>query len=283
MSLETAAEDLAAWCGKQTVVRSDLNCAELNKLAATLDLDSGGFDAGAALPPLWHWIFFQQPAPHSLLDVDGHAKRGKFLPPVALPRRMWAGSRVEFLQPLTAGHTAHQRSTITAVDSKAGKSGPLVFVRVTHEISQQDTLCVREEQDIVYREVSSGIARGETPDQKAEFSRTVTAGPALLFRYSALTFNAHRIHYDRDYARDVEQYPGLVVHGPLLATLLLDLWRQHNNGEPLMNFNFRALAPVFDLTPFRLCGRRPDTEGRCRLWVENSDGQVCVQAEAMVA
>ena len=283
MSLEPAAEDLAAWCGKQTVVSSDLSCADLNKLAATLDLDSGGLDTGATLPPLWHWVFFQQPAPHSQLDVDGHAKRGKFLPPVALPRRMWAGSRVEFLQPLRAGQTAQQRSTISAVDSKAGKSGPLVFVRVTHEISQRETLCLREEQDIVYREVSSRIAHGQTPDYEAEYSRTVTADPALLFRYSALTFNAHRIHYDRDYARDVEQYPGLVVHGPLLATLVLDLWRRNNNGGTLLKFNFRALAPVFDLTPFRLCGRRPDIEGRCRLWVENSDGQVCLQAEAIVA
>lgn len=283
MSQEYGVSDLDSWHGNKTVVDSVITCAELDKLAATLERSSVGYTAGAVLPPLWHWLFFQQPAPQSRLAADGHAKRGGFLPPITLPRRMWAGSRMEFLAPLQAGQTARQHSEISAINSKVGRSGPLVFVTVAHEIRQQETLCLREQQDIVYREVSPAVVHDRKPEHEAEYSRTVSADPALLFRYSALTFNAHRIHYDRDYARDVEQYPGLVVHGPLLATMLVDLWQQHSPGSTLASFQFRALAPVFDLTPFRLCGRQPDREGRCLLWVENSDGSVCLQAEATIS
>ncbi|MFN3163100.1 MAG: MaoC family dehydratase N-terminal domain-containing protein [Pseudohongiellaceae bacterium] len=283
MTLKTGNVDLAAWRGKQVTVSSDINCAVLDKLAATLETDTAGFSAGAVLPPLWHWLFFQRPAPHSQLGADGHAQRGDFLPPVTLPRRMWAGSRVEFFAPLVAGQAARQQSEISNITSKIGKSGPLVFVTVSHQVSQHGTLCLQEQQDIVFREVSTVAVRGQPPEHQAEYTRSVSADPALLFRYSALTFNAHRIHYDRDYARDVEQYPGLVVHGPLMATMLLDLWQQNNPGASLASFRFRALAPVFDLTPFQLCGRSPDSEQRCLLWVENSEGNICLQAEAVIA
>jgi len=295
MSVESGAGDLDAWIGKQTVIDSEIACGELNKLAATLDREGADFCVGTALPPLGHWLFFQRPALHSQLDVDGHARRGEFLPPVTLPRRMWAGSRIEFNAPLASGKPAQQQSEITAINSKQGKSGPLVFVTVTHQINQFDSVCLTEQQDIVYREVRAAEpgARGrvehraeqrveDSPEHSADYSRTVTADPALLFRYSALTFNAHRIHYDRDYARDVEQYPGLVVQGPLLATMLLDLWQQNTAADTLGSFEFRALVPVFDLTPFRLCGREPDTDGRSALWVENDAGEICLQAEARI-
>lgn len=286
MTLAPEGKDLDAWLGRQQVVESDLPCAELNKLAATLDHGDTTFSAGMQLPPLWHWLYFHRPALQSRLDRDGHAQRGDFLPPVQLPRRMWAGSRVEFVAPLHAAEPARQQSEISAITPKQGKSGPLVFVTVDHTISQRDRVCVLEQQDLVYRysdtTSSQSAAPGASPQPAADYQRTVVAEPTLLFRYSALTFNAHRIHYDRDYARDVEHYPGLVVHGPLLATMLIDLWREHVPGQTLTRFRFRALAPVFDLTPFCLRGNLPDNQGQCSLWVTDNNGQLCLQAEALV-
>lgn len=286
MTLAPEGKDLDAWLGGQRVVDSDLPCAELDKLAATLGHSGTGFSAGMELPPLWHWLFFQRPVPQSRLDADGHPQRGDFLPPVRLPRRMWAGSRLEFIAPLHAAKPARQQSEITAISQKQGKSGPLVFVTVSHSISQQDRICLREQQDLVYRDSATASRQpgtvGTAPQPPADYQRTVVADPALLFRYSALTFNAHRIHYDRDYARDVEHYPGLVVHGPLLATMLLDLWQEHVPGQTLAQFHFRALAPVFDLAPFKLCGNLPDDAGRCLLWVVDNSGQLCLQAEALI-
>ncbi|MFG5409779.1 MaoC family dehydratase N-terminal domain-containing protein [Piscinibacter sakaiensis] len=209
--------------------------------------ETRGDEVGA---PLWHWMFFNPAEPQHRLGPDGHPLRGGFLPPVPLPRRMWAGGRLSFHHPLRVGDELTRRSHIADVAVKHGRSGPLVFVTVRHEITNAQGLALTEEHDIV-----------------------------LLFRYSALTFNGHRIHYDRPYATGVEGYPGLVVHGPLIATLLLDLLRRERPDAVLRRFEFAARRPVFDQQPLELCGR-PDGAGAWRLWARDHDGWLAMQARA---
>ena len=276
-----SASDLRSWIGR-TVQRDDLiTAAPLAGLLATLDrADDPAPVPGSALPPLSHWLYFLPQALQRDLGVDGHPLLGGFLPPIQLPRRMWAGGRLCFEQPLRIGDTATRRSTITHIAEKAGRSGPLVFVTVAHEISTARGLCVREEHDIVYRAPAQPGAALPTPAlarTDEHFSRTVTPDPVLLFRYSALTFNAHRIHYDRDYARDVEGYAGLVVHGPLIATLLIDHARREMPGLSPRHFSFRAEAPLIDGAPFDLCLSR-DGSG-ARLWARDATGRTTMRAD----
>jgi 3-methylfumaryl-CoA hydratase len=233
---------------------------------------------------LWQWFFFLPRAPQSGLGPDGHPKRVGFTPPVELPRRMFAGARMRFLRPLTIGATAHRRSVIRAVSEKEGRTGRLVFVTVAHSISQGGTPCVEEEQDIVYREPGAPAA-APTPCELApapagSWTRVVTPDPTLLFRFSALTFNAHRIHYDRAYATAVEGYPGLVVQGPLAAVLLMELVRAHA-GRPVAAFTFRAQAPLFDLAPFRLLGIPAGNQ--VHLEAQAPDGATALTATADLA
>ncbi|MDW8444930.1 MAG: MaoC family dehydratase N-terminal domain-containing protein [Acetobacteraceae bacterium] len=200
------------------------------------------------LPPLWHWILFQDWRPAGALGPDGHPKRGGFLPPVHhLGRRMWAGGRIAFPACLRIGESVKRTSTITAIAEKEGASGPLVFVTLRHAIESASGLAIEEEQDLVYRSVSS-IARKEAkaePLPQGGIVELILPDPVLLFRYSALTGNGHRIHYDADYAREVEGYPGLVVHGPLQATLLALLARRIHPSGRMVRFSFRALRPAF--------------------------------------
>lgn len=222
----------------------------------------------------------------SQLARDGHAQRGDFLPPITLPRRMWAGSRITFHKPILIANDASKTSTIENITHKQGKTGELFFVTVKHSISQGKTLCLEEEQDIVYRSAPSGIQN--TAQQRltelapdAEFSQQMTADPILLFRYSAITFNAHRIHYDRAYASSEENYPGLLVHGPLLATLLMELFESRvQQATELDEFTFRALSPVYDLTPFLLCGN--SSGDLYSLWISDESGAVYLSAQAKV-
>ncbi|MBX9716395.1 MAG: MaoC family dehydratase N-terminal domain-containing protein [Burkholderiaceae bacterium] len=281
-----SASDLRSWIGR-TVQRDDLvTAAPLAGLLATLDrADDPAPVPGSALPPLSHWLYFLPQALQRDLGVDGHPLLGGFLPPIQLPRRMWAGGRLCFEQPLRIGDTATRRSTITHIAEKAGRSGPLVFVTVAHEISTARGLCVREEHDIVYRAPAQPGATPPTPAlarTDEHFSRTVTPDPVLLFRYSALTFNAHRIHYDRDHATQVEGYPGLVVHGPLIATLLLDLLRRELPDATVAQFEFTAASPLFDLHPITLCGQR-EADGSAALWARNPRGHLAMTARAVLA
>ena len=222
------------WIGK-TETRSDIVTAgPVAALSATLDRDDPPAQPGDPLPPLWHWLFFLDRHRASELGPDGHARRGGLLPPVPLPRRMWAGSRFEFHHPLRIGDQITRGTRVIDIKEKSGRSGPLVFVVVRHEISNADGLAVVEEHDIVYRDQpreKSPAAPPQPTPADAAWERTIQADDVLLFRYSALTFNAHRIHFDRRYATEVEGYPGLVVHGPLIATLLLDLLRRHDPAE----------------------------------------------------
>jgi 3-methylfumaryl-CoA hydratase len=252
-------------------------------LCATLDRNADA-SAGMDLPPLWHWLYGLPRAAQRDIGADGHPRVGGFLPPVPLPRRMWAGSRVAWRTPLLVGDEVQRTSTVAAVSHKAGRSGDLVFVLVRHEWSSKRGIALSEDQDIVYR--AAAQPGDPTPALQpapadAIWSREIVPDPVLLFRYSALTFNGHRIHYDRPYATQVEGYPGLVVHGPLLATLLMDLARRECLQARFSNFSFKAVRPMHDLHPFRVCGK-PSADGRSALlWVQDHEGWVTMQAEVL--
>jgi 3-methylfumaryl-CoA hydratase len=281
--------DLRAWIGRHETAHDVARVAPALGLAATLDrpdLIARLPTPGAVLPPAWHWLYFLPTALQSTLGPDGHPTRGGFLPPVTLPRRMWAGSRLTFPAAIAFDAPLERSSTIAAVEHKSGRSGELVLVTVRHEIRVRDALAVTDEHDIVYRQApqpGAPPARPAEPDpaRAADFRRTITTDPVLLFRYSALTFNGHRIHYDRSYVTGVEGYPGLVVHGPLQATLLLDLLDRHLPGGRVASFTFRARSPVFDTAPFDVCGAR---EGSIvRLWTLAPDGRIAMDAVAELA
>ena len=274
----------AAWLGRTEQRLDTVTATPVAALAATLDRDDPAPIAGTALPPLWHWLYFLPLAKQSEIGADGHPRRGGFLPPVALPRRMWAGGRLSFLQPLRVGDAMERSSRIASIAAKRARSGPLVFVTVEHEIATGSGVALREEHDIVYRDLPApgtpAIAAAAPADET--FSRQIVADDVLLFRYSALTFNGHRIHYDRRYVTEVEGYPGLIVHGPLIATLLVDLLRRQFPEALLHRFEFRALSPLFDGHPFSVCGR-PDGERRFALWARSAEGALAMQATAEIA
>jgi 3-methylfumaryl-CoA hydratase len=269
------------WQGR-TEQRHDLIApGQVRGLGAALDRDDAEPAIGDALPPLWHWLYFLPREKQSELGPDGHARRGGFLPPVPLPRRMWAGGRLEWHQPLRVGDAATRLSTIQSVQHKAGRTGDLVFVTVRHEFSSAAGLCLTEEHDIVYRgEPQPGDPAPKPVPAPAEASwqRELVPDAVLLFRYSALTYNGHRIHYDRSYVTEVEGYPGLIVHGPLQATLLVDLVRRQAPDRELAKFEFRALRPTFDGAALRICGA-PDAGG-VALWAADHEGHVTMQARA---
>jgi len=277
-------EPLQQWIGR-TERRADLVTATpVAALSATLDRDDPEPLPGTGLPPLWHWLYFTPLARQSEIGPDGHAKRGGFLPPVPLPRRMWAGGRLEFHHPLRVGDEITRESRIADVRGKSGRSGSLVFVNVHHEIADARGVAIAEEHDIVYRDNPTPGAPAPEPRPApagAAFSREIVPDPVLLFRYSALTFNGHRIHYDRSYVTDVEGYPGLVVHGPLIATLLLDLLRREMPRARVRRFEFKAVRPLFDIHRFTVCGR-PDGDRAVRLWARDHEGFLAMEATAQL-
>jgi len=286
MSTETPDIDqLSQWIGRTETRTDRIDLGKAQALSATLDLVSVPAE-GDALPPLWHWMYFWSVSPASLIGPDGHPQRGGFLPPVTLPRRMWAGSRVIFRGPLPVGAVAERTSLIRSVNVKQGKSGPLVFVTVAHEIAVSGEPVILEEHDIVYRDPPQP---GDAPPLSkavptdAQWSQQIVPDPVLLFRYSALTFNGHRIHYDRSYVTEVEGYPGLIVHGPLVATLLIGLAARELPGREISSFMFRAVSPLFDIEPFSLHGRLEEDGRSVTLWAANARGELAIQAEASLA
>lgn len=284
MSLDM--ETLRQWIGRTERATDRVTAAPLACLAATLDRDDPEPEPGDPVPPGGHWLYFLPRTRQSELDDNGHAKKGGFLPPVPLERRMWAGGRIEFRTPLRVGDAIRRRSEIADVALKEGKSGPLVFVLVRHTISGPAGVAIEEEHDIVYR---APPAPGAPAPAKPEYAappgelvwkRTVTPTIAMLFRYSALIFNAHRIHYDRDYVTKREGYPGLIVHGPLIATLLMDLVRREAPGRALSRFDYRSKSPLFDSGPFTVAGEPAADAATARLWALDGDGRVAMAAEA---
>jgi len=264
-----------------------LDPARARALHATLDLAGAAPGAGDPLPPFWHYVYFWEAAPPAALGRDGHPATGGFIPDTGLPRRMWAGGALEFLAPVLLGQPAERETTISNVQRKQGRSGALAVVTLDHCVRQNGQVCVRERQDLIYREEPKPQAVATTlsttppkSDPKARtdetHTRRVAFNPTLLFRYSALTFNGHRIHYDRAYCQSVEGYPGLVTHGPLLAQLLIH-FAQDLMGA-VKQFSFRATAPAFDFEVLELCARESDTG--LQLWVRGPDGRQCMTAEA---
>jgi 3-methylfumaryl-CoA hydratase len=283
----TAAVDNAAlqgWVGRSES-RGDMVTPQIvAAFRATVADDDRPVVAGEPAPPGIHWCLAPATPPMRMLGPDGHPARGGFLPPVPLPRRMWAGSRIVFAAPLRVGDAVDRLSVVKSVEAKTGASGPLVFVTVEHTFRSARGVAVREEQDLVYRDAPSGspatasakLAAGAAPDP--ERTRWIDPTPTLLFRFSALTFNGHRIHYDRPYATEVEGYPGLVVHGPLQAALLLDLATAMQDGAAPAAFEFRARRPLFDGRPFFVNGCRVDAS-TIELW-SGADAAASVTATA---
>jgi 3-methylfumaryl-CoA hydratase len=285
--MNTSLNDLQAWVGRSETVRDQIGATPVKALNATLDHPAADVSSGTALLPLWHWLYFLPLHRQSEIGPDGHAKRGGFLPPVPLPRRMWAGSQFEFHAPLRVGDALTRTSTIHDVKEKSGRTGPLAFVKVRHEIRRDgdSAVALTEFHDIVYREAPQPDDVAPSP-KKAPTDETWckrwVPDDVLLFRYSALTFNGHRIHYDRRYVTTVEGYPGLIVHGPLIATLLLDLLRHQLPDAVVRKYEFRAVRPIFDIHPFEVCGA-PQADGRTvRLWARDHEGWLAMEAVAEI-
>jgi 3-methylfumaryl-CoA hydratase len=274
-------DDFRAWIGRTEHVEDPLCAVQAHAAQATLDDAGAPLADGQPLPLPWHWFYFLPRAPQAALDADGHPQRGGFLPPIPYPRRMFAGARLRVHRPLVLGTPAVREGTIRDIVQKSGKSGALAFVTVSYRFMQEGVVCIEEEQDIVYREpgaaVGAPVPAPLPPLAAGAWSRTLQPDSRLLFRFSALTFNAHRIHYDRPYATQEEGYPGLVVHGPLTAVLLAQLVRQ-GTARPIVAFSFRGVAPLFDLGPVRLVATPGDDA--VALEAQGPDGRVALVAAA---
>ncbi len=279
--------NLKDWIGRSEEVSDIATATPYAALSATFDRPAERPAVGTPLPGLWHWLYFLPLHRQSEIGPDGHAKRGGFLPPVPLPRRMWAGSQFTFHQPLRIGDAMTRTSTIHDVTEKSGRSGPLVFVKVRHEIRRagETDIALTEFHDIVYREAAKPDDVAPPPKaapDNATWEKKWVPDDVLLFRYSALTFNGHRIHYDRKYVTEVEGYPGLIVHGPMVATMLLDLLRHQLPDAELASYEFRAVRPVFDINHFFVCGA-PEPDGKTfRLWARDHEGWLTMQATAVI-
>jgi len=277
-------DNLTEWIGRSETLRDQITAAPVRGLNATLDHPTMPVEPGMPLPPLWHWLYFLPQHRQSEIGPDGHAKRGGFLPPVPLPRRMWAGSQFEFRAPVRVGDAVERASTIADVTSKEGRTGKLVFVKVRHELRCNDAAdpAIVEFHDIVYRDAKKpgDVEPPPTAAATGEWQREIVPDDVLLFRYSALTFNGHRIHYDRQYVTQVEGYPGLIVHGPLIATLLMDLVRRNAPDAQVASFRFKALRPTFDPHPFKVNGRRDGNE--VKLWAHDHEGWLTMDATAVL-
>ena len=274
---------LRDWIGRRESAEDSCDARRVADMAATLDLPAAPRE-GERLPPGWHWMFFNPMVRARDLGPDGHPRRGLFLPPVPLPRRMWAGGRLEFLAPIPVGAPLHRESRILSVEPKSGRSGQMVFVVVRHRLRAGPTPCLIEEHDIVYREAPAPDAAAAPapcapPSTDAVWRRRIQPDPVLLFRYSALTANGHRIHYDQPYVTRSEGYPGLVFHGPLTATLLMAL-AEAGLGKPLRRFEFRNRSPLFADAAFDIAGAPTPDGGTARVWACTPAGALATEAVA---
>ncbi|MGU3495389.1 MaoC family dehydratase N-terminal domain-containing protein [Xanthobacteraceae bacterium A53D] len=272
-------EHLRSWVGREEIVSEQVSPQLVRQFRATFDEAPGDPQPGEAAPRLLHWCLAQPTALMSALGDDGHPARGGFLPPVPLPRRMWAGGSLAFHDEIRIGDTVQRASRVLKVDLKEGRTGPLCFVTVQHEITADGRAILEEQQDIVYREADTGGAPKGTPEPApaGAHSREIVPTPPLLFRYSAITFNGHRIHYDYPYVTQVEGYPGLIVHGPLQATLLARYAAELKGTLP-KRFTFRGQSPLFDNAPFHLHAQ--ETETGMKLWTARAGGPVAMAGEA---
>lgn len=268
-------QDFNTWIGRSETAHDRISHTLVRRIAATLGEPAPA--PGEALPMLWHWAFFQEPVQAAGLGSDGHPARGGFLPPADNRNRMWAGSRLTFVEPLRVEADVSRHSTLLNVEEKHGRTGSLLFVTVKHDYVQDGRTVLVEEQDIVYREPTPPRLGGTEAAPEGTWSEAVTPDATLLFRYSAVTFNGHRIHYDWPYVTETEGYPGLVVHGPLIATLNLRAFQRANPAARVQRFSFRGLRPLISPTPFEVGGRLLDT-GKAQLWA-TAEGGMAQSAE----
>ena len=283
----TASQSLSfpEYVGRSEHASGKVLAAPLELMAALLNRTFDEMTLSGAVPPLWHWMFLQKPVPQSQIGPDGHPKRGGLIPPIPLPRRMFAGGRVRFSEPLFVDDPIERTTTIKSIAPKSGRSGTLLFVTLAHEIRGPRGVSVSEDQDLVYRDAppNAGPAKAQPlePDrgQPAGFAtvETLRPDPVLLFRFSAATGNSHRIHYDADYVRNEEGYPNLVVHGPLQAILLADLATRYLK-RPLKTFEFRALKPIYLGSPLYCAAK--DEAGKVMLQTMDGVHDACMSATA---
>lgn len=276
-------DGLRSWVGRTERARDLVTASALAGLSATLDRADPHPELGAAALDGAHWLFFHPHARQSELDATGHSSTGEFLPPAPLPRRMWAGGRLRLHKPLRVGQEIERVSTIRDITVKQGRSGMLVFVLVHHAVSGPEGLAVEEEHDIVYREAARPDETPRPPQMapnNAMWTRTVAPDATLLFRFSALTFNASRIHYDYRYVTEVEGYPGVIVSARLVAIMLMQMCQAENRAGDLEEFDFRFVRPLFDAAPFTLAGRTGESAASASLWAANAEGHLSMTAEA---
>lgn len=271
-------EKLRTWIGKSEVSEDFVTPRHVKSLRATLFQEPGEPKIGDPVPWTMHWCFILDIAAASEIGRDGHPKRGGFLPPVPLPRRMWAGGKTDYLSAFRVGDRLERRSEISDVVVKTGSTGQLCFVTIDHKVSSDRGLAIHERQDIVYRGEANTIAPSDAPRPtlSAKHTHSLIADPVLLFRYSAIMFNGHRIHYDRDYATNIEGYGGLVVHGPLQAALLAEM-AADIAGKPLKSFTHRGMSPLVD-GAFTL--NAAEVDGGLELWTETPTGTLAMKAFA---
>lgn len=278
-------EQYRAWIGRKRHAEDVVTKWPMQAMGATLDTGDPEPREGDPLPPMWHWMYFLEAAPASKIGPDGHPERGDFLPPLPLPRRMYAGSRLTFTRPVHCGEKIVRESEITGVEAKSGSTGTMVFVTLQHRIHGEKGLALVDEQSAVYREAAKPGEAGTKPrpaPQDATWSKTVAPDPVMLFRYSALTFNGHRIHYDHPYVTGVEGYGGLLVHGPLMGMLMCELARRSVPERRLAAYEFRAMSPVTHVHPFTVAARR-EADGTLATWIANHEGGLGQQGKAIFA
>jgi hydroxyacyl-ACP dehydratase HTD2-like protein with hotdog domain len=280
-------ELIAGWAPGPAETTETITAGPAAGLSGLLDQEPAVTGPGDPIPPLWHWLYFlDRPATHEL-GPDGHPAAGHFMPPVPQRRRMYAGGRASYAGAIRCGDEITRRSELADATIKQGRSGELLFVTVRSVFTRADDVIATEEQDVVYRSgppAADGAAGARGPGQGAEpgpWQIRIVPDPVLLFRFSALTYNAHRIHYDADYATAVEGHPGLVVHGPLLALLCLELPRRHLPGQRVTQLSFRARSPLYAGQECTVTGGPSDGgHSRCTMQVTGPDGTVALTAEA---
>lgn len=273
------------WVGREQVQEERCDAWPMRGLAALLDHEAVP-GQGDEIAPLAHWLLFAPSVPQSRIGSDGHPQRGGFLPPIAQPRRMWAGSDIQFMGPIRIGDRVVKTSRIASIEEKVGRTGTLVFVVVENRYETDNGPALSEAQTLVYREAPPPgelPPRAQAAPSEAEWSVDIDPDPVLLFRYSAVTFNAHRIHYDAPYANEIEHYSRPVVHGQLIATLMLNGLSARRQDRPLQRFSFRAQRPLLCDTPFAVEGARPGDDGAVALWSRTRDGDLTMSATAEFA
>ncbi len=272
-----------AQLGRKVIEHDVATAAPLRGMVVTFDRDERAPEEGEPIAPGWHLAYFPEPSRLAELGADGLPLARGMLPAMPLPRRMYAGAKLTFHAPILVGDILTRETEFTDVQLREGSTGTLILATQTRRFLTPRGLALTDEQHTVFREAvppgaQSGVPKREAPPADTMWQRTITPDPVSLFRYSALTFNPHRIHYDRPYAMEVEGYPGLVVHGPFAQQCLLDLLRDHVGAASIADFTMRARAPLFDVAPFRVLGRR--TGGTAELWAVTPEGTVAMQAMA---